>query len=85
LLDVIAPAIDGIPLQRLRDPMPDPGMYRSAWLVVPLHQPDMFTRLDALLSQLRHRRPEHRRELRHRVRSSRCPPSVLPMTCCRCR
>lgn len=30
----------------------DPGMYRSARLVVPLRQPDMVTRLDARLSQL---------------------------------
>ena len=52
VLDVIAPAIDGIPLPRLRDPMPDPGMYRSARLVVPLRQADMVNRLDAVLSQL---------------------------------
>jgi hypothetical protein len=52
VLNVIAPAIDGIPLQRLRDPLPDPGMYHSARLVVPLRQPEMVTRLDALLSQL---------------------------------
>jgi len=52
VLDILAPAIDGIPLQRLRDPAPDPGMYRSARLVVPLRQPDMVTQLDALMSQL---------------------------------
>ncbi|WP_349876206.1 DEAD/DEAH box helicase [Micromonospora sp. HUAS YX12] len=52
LLDVVAPAIDGIPLQRLRDYTPDPGMYRSARLVIPLRQPEMVSRLDAVLAQL---------------------------------
>ncbi|MEU8389049.1 DEAD/DEAH box helicase [Micromonospora sp. NPDC048843] len=52
LLDVLAPAIDGIPLQRLRDYTPDPGMYRSARLVVPLRQPEMVSKIDAVLAQL---------------------------------
>ncbi|GAB4060644.1 DEAD/DEAH box helicase [Catellatospora paridis] len=52
VLDAVAPAIDGIPLRRLRDAVPDPGMYRSARLIVPLRQPKMVTRLDAVLSQL---------------------------------
>jgi len=51
ILHIVSPAIDGIPLQRLRDPTPDPGMFRSARLVVPLRQPDMVTQLDSLLSQ----------------------------------
>ncbi len=52
LLDVLAPAIDGIPLQRLRDYTPDPGMYRSARLVVPLRQPEMVSKIDRVLAQL---------------------------------
>ncbi|WP_027346380.1 DEAD/DEAH box helicase [Hamadaea tsunoensis] len=52
VLEVLAPAIDGMPLQRLRDTVPDPGIYRTARLVVPLNHTGMVGRLDGVLSQL---------------------------------
>jgi len=52
ILDALAPAIDGMMLQRLRDTSPDPGAHHQVRLVVPLRQPGMVERLDAALADL---------------------------------
>ncbi|OMG07105.1 DEAD/DEAH box helicase [Actinomyces naeslundii] len=48
-LDAIAPALDGVFLERLRDPNADPGIGNDVRMVVPLRQPGMVTKLDAVL------------------------------------
>ncbi|WP_375141451.1 DEAD/DEAH box helicase [Arthrobacter sp. STN4] len=48
-LDTIAPALDGIFLERLRNAQPDPGISADVRLVLPLRQSDMVTKLDASL------------------------------------
>ncbi|WP_447002497.1 DEAD/DEAH box helicase [Saccharothrix isguenensis] len=52
LLEVVAPALDGMMLQRLRDVSPDPGAHHRVRLVVPLRNNDMVAKLDAALAAL---------------------------------
>lgn len=52
LVDVVAPALDGILVQRLRDDDPDPGVHREARLVVPLRHSGMTLALDRVLADL---------------------------------
>ncbi|MFK5160584.1 DEAD/DEAH box helicase [Propionibacterium freudenreichii] len=49
-LAAVAPALDGIFLERLRSSQPDPGINNDVGLVVPLRQPGMIKKLDAVLS-----------------------------------
>lgn len=48
-LDAIAPALDGVFLERLHAPNPDPGIGNDVRMVVPLRQPGMVTKLDTVL------------------------------------
>lgn len=48
-LDTIAPALDGVFLERLRDPNPDPGIGNDVRMVAPLRQPGMVRKLDGVL------------------------------------
>lgn len=48
-LDAIAPALDGVFLDRLRSAEPDPGVGNDVRMVVPLRQPGMVGRLDTAL------------------------------------
>lgn len=48
-LDVIAPAVDGVFLERLRRSQPDPGIGNDVRMIVPLRQPSMVARLDGVL------------------------------------
>ncbi|AKK08807.1 DEAD/DEAH box helicase [Corynebacterium testudinoris] len=50
VLDVIAPALDGVFLERLRSNQPDPGIGKDVQMVVPLRQPDMVAKLDSVLN-----------------------------------
>lgn len=52
LLTVLSPVLDGMLLQRLRDPSPDPGAHHQVRLVVPLRQPGMVAALDRALGSL---------------------------------
>jgi hypothetical protein len=52
LLTALSPALDGMLVQRLRDPSPDPGAHHQVRLVVPLRQPGMVEALDKALSAL---------------------------------
>lgn len=52
VLDSVTPALDGMLLQRLRDPSPDPGAHHQVRLVVPLRQQGMVEAVDAALSAL---------------------------------
>lgn len=52
LLTALSPVLDGMLLQRLRDPSPDPGAHHQVRLVVPLRQPGMVARLDQVLGGL---------------------------------
>jgi hypothetical protein len=52
LLTALSPALDGMLVQRLRDPSPDPGAHHQVRLVVPLRQPGMVDALDRVLSGL---------------------------------
>jgi hypothetical protein len=49
-LAAIAPALDGVFLERLRSDQPDPGISSDVRLVIPLRQTDMTANLDAVLS-----------------------------------
>ncbi|MBP2376442.1 hypothetical protein JOF46_004431 [Paeniglutamicibacter psychrophenolicus] len=49
-LDAIAPALDGVFLDRLRSDQPDPGIGADVRMVVPLRQPGMVSELDTKLS-----------------------------------
>jgi len=48
-LNAIAPALDGVFLERLRGEQPDPGIGNDVRMVVPLRQSEMVSRLDATL------------------------------------
>ena len=48
-LETIAPALDGVFLERLRSSQPDPGIGNDVRLVVPVRQAGMVSRLDATL------------------------------------
>jgi Type III restriction enzyme, res subunit len=48
-LDAIAPALDGVFLERLRETQPDPGIRNDLRMVLPLRQPDMVARLNGVL------------------------------------
>lgn len=50
VLAAIAPALDGVFLERLRSAQPDPSINGDVRLVVPLRQPGMVPALDAVLS-----------------------------------
>jgi hypothetical protein len=52
ILTALSPALDPMLVQRLRDPNPDPGAHQQVRLVVPLRQPGMVERLDAVLAKL---------------------------------
>ncbi|GAA1309726.1 DEAD/DEAH box helicase [Saccharothrix xinjiangensis] len=52
LLEAVAPALDGMILQRLRDASPDPGAHHQVRLVVPLRNDGMVAKLDAALATL---------------------------------
>jgi hypothetical protein len=49
-LEAIAPALDGVFLERLRSDQPDPGISSDVRLVIPLRQIGMTANLDAVLS-----------------------------------
>lgn len=49
-LAAIAPALDGVFLERLRSTQPDPGIGSDVRLVIPLRQPGMIANLDAVFS-----------------------------------
>lgn len=50
ILAALSPLLDGMLVQRLRDP--DPGAHQQVRLVVPLRHPEVITALDAVLSSL---------------------------------
>ena len=50
ILAALSPLLDGMLVQRLRDP--DPGVHQQVRLVVPLRHPEVITALDAVLSSL---------------------------------
>ena len=50
ILTALSPVLDGMLVQRLRDP--DPGVHQQVRLVVPLRQPEMIAALDAVLADL---------------------------------
>jgi hypothetical protein len=52
LLTALSPALDGMLVQRLRDPSPDPGAHHQVRMVVPLRQPGVAEALDAVLAGL---------------------------------
>lgn len=52
VLEAVAPALDGMVLQRLRDASPDPGAHHQVRLVVPLRNDGMVARLDGALADL---------------------------------
>ena len=52
VLTALSPALDGMLVQRLRDPNPDPSAHQQVRLVVPLRQPGVLDALDAVLAQL---------------------------------
>ena len=52
ILAALAPALDGMLVQRLREPNPDPSAHQQVRLVVPLRQPGVVDALDAALAQL---------------------------------
>lgn len=52
VLDTIAPALDGVFLERLRDSQPDPGIGGDVRMVVPLRQSGLIAKLDAVLGSL---------------------------------
>lgn len=52
LVGALAPALDGMLVQRLRDPSPEPGAHHQVRLVLPLRQPGMVEALDRVLSSL---------------------------------
>ena len=47
ILTALSPLLDGMLVQRLRDP--DPGVHQQVRLVVPLRHPGVITALDAVL------------------------------------
>jgi hypothetical protein len=49
VLNAIAPALDGVFVERLRNAQPDPSIGNDVRMVVPLRQPGMVTRLDEVL------------------------------------
>ncbi len=49
VLEAIAPALDSVFLERLRDEQPDPGIGNDVRMAVPLRQPGMVSKLDAAL------------------------------------
>jgi hypothetical protein len=52
LLAAVSPALDGMLVQRLRDPSPDSGAHQEVRLVVPLRQPGLVKGLDDVLADL---------------------------------
>lgn len=50
VLDTIAPALDGVYVDRLRNAQPDPAIENDVRLVVPLRQPGMVSALNTTLS-----------------------------------
>ncbi len=48
-LEAVAPALDGVFLERLRAPQPDPGISSDVRMVVPLRQPGMIAEIDRVL------------------------------------
>ena len=50
ILTALSPVLDGMLVQRLRDP--DPGVHQQVRLIVPLRHPDVITALDAVLATL---------------------------------
>jgi hypothetical protein len=52
ILAALSPALDGMLVQRLRDPSPDPGAHQQVRLVVPLRQPGVAEALDGVLARL---------------------------------
>jgi hypothetical protein len=50
ILTALSPLLDGMLVQRLRDP--DPGVHQQVRLVVPLRHPGVITALDAVLATL---------------------------------
>jgi hypothetical protein len=52
ILKALSPALDGMLVQRLRDPSPDPGADHQVRLVVPLRQPGVVEALDTVLAGL---------------------------------
>jgi Rad3-related DNA helicase len=52
LLTALAPGLDGMLIQRLRDLSPDPGAHHQVRLVMPLRQAGMVERIDRVLSAL---------------------------------
>jgi len=53
VLDTLAPALDGVFLERLRDSQPDPGIGSDVRMVVPLRQSGLIAKLDGVLGSLR--------------------------------
>jgi hypothetical protein len=52
ILTALSPALDGMLVQRLHDPSPDPNAHQQVRLVVPLRQPGVVEALDAVLAGL---------------------------------
>jgi hypothetical protein len=52
VLTALAPALDGMLVQRLRNPEPDPSAHQQVRLVVPLRQPGVAEALDTVLAAL---------------------------------
>lgn len=52
ILTALSPVLDGMLVQRLRDPNPDPSAHQQVRLVVPLGLPGVIEALDTALSQL---------------------------------
>lgn len=52
IVTALSPALDGMLVQRLRDPNPDPSAHQQVRLVVPLRQPGVVDALDAELAQM---------------------------------
>jgi len=53
LLTALSPALDGMFVQRLRDPSPDLAVHQQVRLIVPLRQLGTVSHLDAILAGLR--------------------------------
>lgn len=52
VLESVAPALDGVFVERLRASQPDPSIGADTRLVIPLRQSDMVSRLDSTLREL---------------------------------
>ncbi|MEV7038319.1 DEAD/DEAH box helicase [Amycolatopsis sp. NPDC051061] len=69
LLDAVASALDGMLLQRLRDPSPDPGAHHQVRVAVPLGQPGMVEAVDAALTTLVGSQAFRHSMIRHALKS----------------